>query len=163
MIAQAVYFFMLTVTIPEVMKYSDGMKLLDMQPTGYSAEYAKHLLDTLSEQGRKVYLFKQIPFDMIYPGLFAVGYSLLLTFLFKKGFDLKSKIYYLSLVPVFAGLFDYLENIGVIVMISMYPKFSPAIASTTSVFSLIKSALAIAFFVLLVVGVIAWLIKKVRK
>ena len=71
---------MLTITIPMVMSFSDGMKLLDMMPAGYSAEYVNTLLNTLGEQGRNAYLFQQIPVDMVYPFLFAVSYCLLFAY-----------------------------------------------------------------------------------
>ena len=35
-----VYAFMLLVTIPKTMVFSNGMKLLDMMPTGYDYNYA---------------------------------------------------------------------------------------------------------------------------
>ncbi len=76
LLTQAVYFTMLYVTIPDVMEHSGGMKILDMQPTGYSPEYARRLLDTLGQEGREAYLWRQIPLDMVYPLLFAVTYSL---------------------------------------------------------------------------------------
>lgn len=162
LVTQFIYAFMLTVTIPGVMEYSNGLDLLDMQPTGYSSEYAKSLFDTLGEKGRETYLFKQIPVDMIYPALFALAYSLLLFYLFKKSFKLDSKIFTLSLVPILAGLFDYLENIGIIIMITIYPKFYDIIANVTNIFSIFKSLFTTLFFVLLITGVIIIVVKKVR-
>ena len=34
-----IYAFMLIITIPKTMGFSNGMKLLDMMPTGYNFEY----------------------------------------------------------------------------------------------------------------------------
>ena len=75
-----VYVTMLTVTIPRVMQYAGGMKLLDMLPTGYDAAYVNSLLNALGPEGRNSYLFQQIPLDLIYPGLFGVTYCLLFAF-----------------------------------------------------------------------------------
>ncbi len=162
-ITQIIYGFMLLYTIPNVMNHANGMKLLDMQPTGYNAEYAKNLFDNLGAIGREAYLFRQIPVDMIYPLLFAVTYSLLLTFLFKKSFNPKSKINGLSLIPIVGGLFDYLENVGIIIMLSIYPIFSESLANITNVFSVLKSIFITLFFVLLVVGIVGLIVKKVIK
>ena len=82
MFTQVVYGIMLGFSIPNVMQYSSGMKILDLIPTGYSPEYVQKLFKTLGEAGRGVYLYQQIPLDMIYPGLFAVSYTLLLVFFF---------------------------------------------------------------------------------
>jgi len=128
---------------------------------GISAFYL--IFDTLGEKGRSVYLFNQIPVDMIYPGLFAISYSLLLFYLFKKSFKPNSKIYALSLVPLFGGLFDYLENIGIIVMISIYPQFSSNISNITNTFSILKSIFTTLFFTLLIIGIVALVVKKRRK
>ena len=58
-----------------------GINLFDLSPTGYSFEYAIKLLDTLGSDGRELYLYRQLPLDFIYPGLFAVSFSLLLYWL----------------------------------------------------------------------------------
>ena len=145
------------------MNYANGMKILDLQPTGYSADYAKTLFDNLGTGGRDYYLYRQIPLDMIYPFLFAVTYSLLLTYLFKKSFNPESKLHFLSIIPLFGGLFDYFENIGIIIMLSIYPGFSIHLANITSLFSILKSISTTLFFVLLVVGIVGFIIKKFMK
>ena len=60
-----VYAFMLMVTIPNTMEFSNGMKLLDMRPTGYDFDYVNKLFSTLGNTGREIYLNTQIPVDMI--------------------------------------------------------------------------------------------------
>ncbi len=162
-ITQIIYFLMLLYTIPTVMSYANGMKILDLMPTGYSADYAKRLFDELGIVGRDYYLFRQVPLDMIYPFLFAVTYSLLLTYLFKKSFNTESKLQFLSIIPLFGGFFDYLENIGIITMLSYYPKFSVMLANVTNLFSILKSISTTLFFVLLVIGIVGFIVKKFRK
>ena len=73
-----VYFIMVLYTIPQVSEYAPGINLFDLSLTGYSFEYAVKLLDTLGRDGRELYLYRQLPLDFIYPGLFAVSSSLLL-------------------------------------------------------------------------------------
>jgi hypothetical protein len=60
LITNSVYALMLFITIPHVMEFSNGMKLLDMLPTGYSVEYVQDLLNSLGEQGRWAYLYNHI-------------------------------------------------------------------------------------------------------
>ena len=110
-LTMAVYLAMLLYSIPAVVSFAPGMMLFDLSPTGYTFEYAVARLEALGAEGRATYLTTQLPLDFIYPGLFAVTYSLLLTWLFRKGADHSSKIYYFSLVPIAAGLFDYIENV----------------------------------------------------
>ena len=90
-LTNVVYVFMLFVTIPKTMGFSNGMKLLDMMPTGYDLNYVSELFNALGKIGRETYLTNQIPVDMIYPLLFGLTYSLLLAYSLKKLNKLKIK------------------------------------------------------------------------
>ena len=146
----AVYVFMLTVTIPETMEFSEGMKLLDMMPTGYDMAYVNELFNTLGEQGRRTYLTHQIPADMIYPLLFGLTYCLMMAYFLKKINRFKFPFYYLCLLPVVAGIADYSENFGIILMLKSYPDLTQPTVKTTNLFSLIKSVSTSVFFVALI-------------
>ncbi|NMM29098.1 MAG: hypothetical protein HHJ12_17930 [Glaciimonas sp.] len=146
-----VYTIMLTITIPKVMQFSGGMKILDMMPTGYSAEYVNTFLSTLGEQGRDAYLFKQLPIDMIYPFLFGISYCLVLAYFLNKLGKLESQLFYFCLIPLFSGLFDYCENIGIITMINSYPNNSILLTQITSLFTILKSAATTLYFLSLII------------
>jgi hypothetical protein len=149
-----VYFIMLLYTIPQVSAYAPGINLFDLSPTGYSFEYAIKLLDTLGSDGRDLYLYRQLPLDFIYPGLFAVSCNLLLSWLFLKTQQTNSKLFYFCYIPVAAGLFDYLENIFIVSILTSYPNVSEVSISLASAMTITKSVLTTIFFVLLVLGVI---------
>ena len=158
--AMIVYFIMLLYTIPQVASYAPGINLFDLSPTGYSFEYAIVLLDTLGSDGRELYLHKQLPLDFIYPGLFAVSCSLLLSWLFLKSQNTQSKIFIFCYMPVAAGLFDYLENIFIVRILTSYPNVSDISILLASSMTIAKSVLTTAFFVLLIIGAILYLKKK---
>ena len=162
-ITQLVYLMMLFYTIPNVTAYAYGMKILDLMPTGYSAGYVKELFDKLGPAGRDYYLFRQLPLDMIYPFLFMAGYSLLLTYLFKKSFKPENKIHSLAIIPLFGGFFDYLENVGIIYMLNSFPNISTLAVNVTNLFSILKSVSTTIFFVLLFVGIACLINTKFRK
>ena len=143
------YAFMLTITIPKVMSFAGGMKLLDMMPTGYNSEYVNSLLSALGTTGRNAYLFNQIPVDMIYPFLFGITYCLLLAYILNKIGKLESSLFYLCLIPLFSGLFDYCENFGIITMLNTYPDNSPLLSKTTNAFSVLKSSFTTIYFFIL--------------
>ena len=155
-----VYTFMLTVTIPKTMEFSNGMKLLDMMPTGYDLNYVSKLFSALGENGRLTYLTYQIPVDMIYPLLFGLSYCLLLGYLLKK---LNSQYIYLCLIPIIAGIADYLENIGIIAMLKNYPELTEVAVKITSSFSLIKSISTSAFFIVLIIMLIILGVKFMKR
>ncbi len=158
--AMVVYCIMLFYTIPQVELYAPKMKIFDLLPTGYSFEYANELLHVLGKKGRDLYLYQQLPMDFIYPGLFAVSCCLLLSWLFTKSLNSNSKMFYLCFVPVAAGLFDYLENIGIVRMLLSYPNVAESLVSITSYLTILKSAFTTTFFVLLLLGVILFLKRK---
>ena len=160
LITMAVYTVMLTITIPQVEQYANGIDLFDLSPSGYDLRIARALINNLGDSGTDIYLHRQIPFDFIYPGLFAIAYSLFLTWLFAKSVPTTSPVFYLTFVPVLAGLFDYLENIGIIIMLTT-SNLTDTLVNISSSFTILKSGFTTLFFILLALGFIAWPLKKV--
>lgn len=158
-----VYAFMLMVTIPKTMAFSNGLKLLDMMPTGYDFNYVNKLFSTLGDIGRETYLTNQIPVDMIYPLLFGISYCLVMAYFLQKINKLHTPFIYLCLLPVIAGIADYLENLGIISMLNSYPDFTETAVQTASIFSVIKSISTTIFFVALLVVLILLGIKLLTK
>ncbi|MFK5855179.1 MAG: hypothetical protein QM503_03535 [Bacteroidota bacterium] len=157
-----IYATMLIITIPKLMEFSNGMKLLDMMPTGYDSDYILTLFSTLGEEGRQFYLFKQIPIDMVYPGLFAISYCLIIAYFLKKLNKLDSPYFYLSMLPIIAGLADYLENIGIITMLNNYPNILQFSMNATNIFSIIKSMTTSVYFVALIIVLIVLGIQTIK-
>lgn len=146
-----VYILMVAITIPKVMQFANGMKLLDMMPGGYNFDYVNELFTTLGEIGRDAYLYNQIPFDMVYPLLFALSYSLLLAFFLKKLNKLISPLFYFCYLPFIGGTADYLENIGIISLLKKFPEITPSGVKITNLFSQVKSAATSVYFVVLLI------------
>ncbi|MCJ7466475.1 MAG: hypothetical protein MUO53_07260 [Maribacter sp.] len=157
------YILMLTFTIPTVMGFANGMKLLDMMPLGYDLDYANALFNALGPQGRDAYLYNQLPMDMVYPALFGISYCLVLAYFLKKLNKIDTKLFYLCLLPLFAGLADYLENFGIINLMTNYPNLTSGMVTTTSFFSLLKSGATSLYFLILIGTLILLGIKALRK
>ena len=162
-VTNLVYLLMLTITIPKTMTYSNDMKLLDMMPMGYNFEYVNSLLGALGEKGRYVYLYNQIPLDMIYPFLFGISYSLIMAYFLKKMDRLSSFFFYLCLLPIIAGIADYLENFGIVSMLNSFPNLSQSSVNLTSIFSVIKSLSTSIYFIALIIILMILGIKKMNK
>lgn len=158
-----IYFYMLMVTIPKTMEFSNGMKLLDMMPTGYDWNYVNELFNTLGENGRKTYLTTQIPVDMFYPLLFGLSYCLIFAYFLKKLGKLSSSFIYLCLLPIIGGIADYLENLGIIKMLNDYPDLTETAVNVTNTFSVLKSTSTSIFFIALIVILIILGIKFVKR
>ncbi len=158
--AMGIYLIMLFYTIPQVEKQASGMKLFDLMPGGYSFEYANELLTKLGESGRELYLYYQLPLDFLYPGLFAVSGSLLLSWLLLKSRDDSSKIFYSCFIPIVAGVFDYLENSFIVYFLTHYANISPGSVYVSSAMTIAKSVMTTLFFVFLVIAVITFYARK---
>jgi hypothetical protein len=159
-IAGAFYLAMLWITIPEVMPYSHGMKILDMMPTGYSHEYVNTLMETLGEKGRATYLFNQIPLDLFYPFFFGISMCLSVACILNKLKRLNGNLFYLTLFPLVAGIFDYSENLSEIMIISSYPNNSEILSQLASVLTITKSSFYTVSFSILIILLIFWGIKS---
>lgn len=158
-----VYAVMILITIPKVMAFSGELKLLDMMPLGYDLDDINALFAALGEKGRSIYLYNQIPVDMIYPFLFGISYSLIFAYFLNKLGKLDSVFFYVSLLPLVAGIADYLENIGIVLMLTKFPDVSPGLAGITNVFSMVKSTTTTLFFILLILLILRLGIKTLAE
>tara|TARA_R110002051_G_scaffold137916_2_gene210499 strand:- start:1343 stop:1918 length:576 start_codon:yes stop_codon:yes gene_type:complete len=154
LLTNIVYAYMLLVTIPATMAFSNGLQLLDMMPAGYDLEVVNTLFHTLGDTGRQTYLSKQIPVDMIYPLLFGISYAAVLAYFLTKLPKLNPKFLYLCLLPIIAGIADYIENIGIISMLNAFPTVTETSVQITSLFSVIKSSATTIYFLVLIVVLI---------
>ena len=101
-ITTSVYAYLMLVTIPALKVMAGGMDILDVPPF-YDATYIQELLRRLGEEGRLFYLYRQIPVDMIYPGLFAITYYQLIRFFLEK--LNQRKLLFLSYFPIIGRYF----------------------------------------------------------
>ena len=160
-LSSVVYFAMIFFTIPKLTVFANGLQIFDMKPNGYSFTYAKELLGNLGKSGRSFYLFRQLPLDLVYPLLFMMSNILILSFFLKKIGKLESW-FLLVLFPVIAGIFDYLENFGLIYLLTSYPKISEIGVRIISTFTVIKSLFTSLYFVILLFVLAILIFKKIK-
>lgn len=156
LITMSVYAWILLVSIPAVLSEAPDLILFDMSPLGYSRDFAVTLLNEIGEEGRRAYIRHQLPIDFVYPGLFALTYSLMLIWALGKSFKEPSKIFLVAIIPIAAGAFDYFENLGIISMLITYPDLSPSIVLISSIFSILKSLMTVAFYFILLYAFFVW-------
>ncbi len=145
-----IYMTMLTVTIPKLTGFAGGLKILDMMPTGYNPTYVNSLLNALGPDGRNFYLFYQLPLDMVFPGINAITFCLIFGYFFQKLGKIDSILFYICYLPLFAGLFDYCENIGIITMLNTYPGNPVILSIVTNLFSILKSTITTIYSLILI-------------
>lgn len=153
--AMIVYAFMMTVTIPTVTREAHGLPVFDLRPGGYSLADARTLLGTMTDQGKWYYAHVQIPTDFLYPPLLGFFGVFALAWLRRRVRFPKLLI----LLPLGATLFDWLENVAILFMLS--GNLDPRVVAAASAFTVSKSVFTSIFMTaLLVIGIVA-LIKAV--
>jgi hypothetical protein len=155
------YFYMVLFPIPQLKELAGGMNIPDMMPTGYDPAYLYNLLLTLGVKGRNLYLFKQIPFDMIYPFLYGFSFTLLLAYIYNLLFTKYSVLRFICLIPFVATIFDYAENITIAKLIYTYPYFSVSNALMANTFTILKSSFTILSFIMVFTGVLLVIFKRI--
>jgi hypothetical protein len=118
-------------------EYSHGLKMLDMT-INYSPENAYNLIDNYGKQAISYYLYVMEPFDVLIPAIFGLFLCVASTLLLRN--MIKEK--YLTIIyifPILGWLFDYMENVGVITMLTNYPTRLISVARITNLFTSAKA------------------------
>jgi hypothetical protein len=143
-----------------LMKGDPGNKSpLDLQ-LFYTPARAYQMVASYGESGRAFYRITELTLDIIHPILYTLFLSLLITWLFRNGFQAGSTMQRLNMVPFGAWLFDLLENLGIVGMLSIFPSTPAVLAWITALFTLMKWLFAGASLILAVVGLVRLVSKR---
>ena len=140
---------MMVFTFP-IINNQIGTRAFDLQTFGYSVSIAELIVNSLDSQATRLYLFPQLTFlDLLYPLLLALFLSSLLFRITNSGRKLGSVI---VVVPFLAMVFDYSENLCIILMITKSVTISEPFVLMSSSFTILKGLLTstawIAVFIL---------------
>ncbi|MGN7764417.1 hypothetical protein [Paenibacillus sp. 22594] len=174
--SQSIFIIMQSYSIPRISHEAGGLLIFDMNPLGYTYEYAHKFLSQLSEKGYKLYLHVQLPLDILFPVLNCLtGLStfILLLRLHRKVKPTSALPVYSSFskaalsLPLAAMLFDYLENLVIFMMLSYKAAVPVNLVYTASTFTIIKSMSTSIFYIvilaILLVNGVAWIRSRTRK
>jgi hypothetical protein len=121
------------------------------------------MVDSYGEDGRASYLTHELTIDVIYPIVYTLFFALLITWLFQRGFSPGSRMQKLNVVPFGAFLFDMLENVCIMIMLSAHPSQPVIVAWLGTVFTMIKWLFAVATILLILTGLVMALRNKFKK
>lgn len=132
----------------------------DLRPTGYSQVDAAVLLEALGETGRQYYLMRQLPLDTLYPALLALT---LISTLRWRAAKFGPTLMTRTGVPlaILAATFDYLENLGIGLMLLVGA--DPALVQATSTATVLKSALTSAAILAVVAAMAGVLLRRMSR
>ncbi len=159
-LALAIYLIMILITLAQIEALS-SLVAFDMRPGGYSVSQANELLVALGTKGRRYYLTRQIPLDLAYPALMALTLVSTLRWLNLKGTTdwlVKMGVY----LSIAAALADYLENIGIALMLANGPNPPVLLIHAASFSSITKASLTSIAVILLILCAAQAFYRKIK-
>jgi hypothetical protein len=118
----------------------------------YTPAEAFTMLEKYGPAGRMLFMKIELTVDLIYPMIYTLFLGLLISWLFQRAFPSDSKMLKWNVTPAGAWLFDLLENVVIVVMLSMYPAQPVFLAWLTMLLGILKWATAILSIGLVLVG-----------
>lgn len=118
----------------------------------YSAEDLYRTAEAYGADGREAYVRQRVTFDVVWPLVYVAFLGVTLSWVAGRlagGARLWQRA---NLLPVAAGLFDYLENACTVTVMLRYPARAPIVGALAPVMSATKWTLLAASFVLLFAG-----------
>ena len=79
------------------------------------------MIEKYGEYGRPFYRNVELTVDIIYPIVYLFFFGLLISWLFQRGFALSSPMRKYNITPLGMWFFDLLENIVIVILLSIYP------------------------------------------
>ncbi|MEH6737369.1 MAG: hypothetical protein V7695_02335 [Sulfitobacter sp.] len=121
---------MINVTLAHIEALS-GQAPFDMRPLSCGPQQVAQLLDALREEGRRHYLSRLIPIDILYPALLSITLASEIIWFGSRLSNIK--VVRTGIVfSVGAALFDYTENLGITAMILSWPNLSSSLVYAIS-------------------------------
>lgn len=137
----------------KMMAASGGTGPIDLQ-FFYTPDKVYSMVASYGEAGRAEYRLFELTGDIIYPIVYMLFFSLLISWLFERGFPSHSTMQRWNVMPMGAWLFDLIENLGVVGMLTAYPSTPPLLAWLSAFATLIKWIFAGISIVLILVGLV---------
>lgn len=142
--------------------FSGGIGPIDLMMAP-SPDTLANAISAYGAEGRAFYSTIELTADILYPIAYAFFYGLLISFIFKRVFDEKSKIQLLNVLPFGAWLFDLIENICILTLFSSFPNLPAALLMILTIVNAVKWAFAGLSILSLLMGLGVWGAKKFKR
>ncbi len=139
------------VFFPQFLPKGEHARSLDTE-IAYNADDAYEIIENYTDSMRQRYIYGEVTLDLVFPVIYTLLFSFLIFFLFKNT--------RLALFPFIQLIFDYLENTGIVILLSAYPNKIMWLATTTSVFSMVKWVLVGVTALIVLLGAVRFVIKR---
>jgi hypothetical protein len=139
-----------------------GVQVLDLMLFATPAKIFA-MIDRYGEYNRQFYRTVELTVDIIYPIIYLFFFGLLISWLFQRGFASKSPMRKFNITPLGAWFFDLLENIVIVILLSVFPSQLTALAWILTLVSTIKWVFVGATILLMLVGFVMAIKNKFKK
>lgn len=112
------------------------------------------MIEKYGEFGRPFYRNVELTVDIVYPIVYLFFFGLAISWLFQRGFAPTSSMRKFNIAPLGAWFFDLLENITIVILVSVFPAKPTALAWVLFVFTTVKWFFALASILLILVGLV---------
>lgn len=112
------------------------------------------MIERYGDANRMFYRNVELTVDIIYPIVYLFFFGLLISWLFQRGFASTSPMRRYNVMPLGAWFFDLLENICIVVLLSIYPSQPAVLGWLLFLFSSVKWLFAGASILLILVGLV---------
>lgn len=130
-----------------------GVQPLDLMLFA-SPEKIFGMIERYGEFGRPFYRNVELTVDIIYPIVYLFFFGLLISWLFQRGFAPTSPMRKYNIMPLGAWFFDLIENIVIVILLSLFPSQPTALAWLLTLLTTVKWAFAGASILLILVGLV---------
>jgi len=124
---------------------------------GYRPAVTLAMVAAYGEPARAFYARTEMTTDLLYPIVYAFMLGIGLSLLYRS-----TPYGWFCLFPFMCLLFDYLENITIVILLKAYPQQSMSVAILCESFKLIKWLIFGAIILLVMIGVFVRLTKRTR-
>lgn len=129
----------------------------------YTPDDLYHWAEGYGPEGRRDYVRARLTFDVIWPLVYTLFLATAISWLFSRAFPPGSRWQLLNLVPILGLLFDYIENLAAATVMARYPAQTPLLDWVAPLATPIKWLFVNGSFVVVLLGLLALLWRRLRR
>ncbi|KAA5542054.1 MULTISPECIES: hypothetical protein [Adhaeribacter] len=159
----AIHFLDFPGSVPRFLELSNGGILLDQVPS-FTVEATYQRLSDYEEEGRKSYAFRNLTVDILLPlSVLPFLFVLMLRAVTSLQLNRSLRVLLISL-PFTYVIFDFAENVAVLVLLNNYPQRMHLLAGILPYVTSVKRAASLlALFVPLVIMGVRFLLSRINR
>jgi len=124
---------------------------------GFNPQKTMMMVAEYGDEARSYYALTEMTTDMLYPVVYAFLFGIILAILYRG-----SSRSWVSTLPFVCLLFDYLENITIVILLTTFPQQSLFIATLCELLKLLKWLAFAAVILLILLGLISKATKRIK-